>query len=215
MKQLCNVVMLPTNNKANAIWWSGHKLYFKSPEDPSRGELNHLYITSSEESKEGDWFIADNQYLIKCNGQTSKSFINGNFYRSKCKKIIATTDRSLIWSKETEALPSLPNQFPQIPESFIKKFIESNGSITEVLVDFVDIGSIINDGFGGVKHISDIQPKLREDNTIIISPSKTYTYEDLVKVFNYAQEQTEDFCDKSFTFDHDINDLPSFVEKFL
>ena len=36
----------------------------------------------------GDSFIADESFVTKCTS-SGVSFINGNFYRSKCKKIIA------------------------------------------------------------------------------------------------------------------------------
>ena len=43
---------------------------------------------------------------------------------------------------------------------------------------------------------------------------KSYTYEDLVKVFNYAQEYTmvSRFAEDGFTFDHDLTHLPSFAK---
>ena len=66
MFKKCKVVMLPTNEKANALWWSGHKLYVKGPEDSSRGELNHLYFLSDDEIKEGDWFLSNLNEILKC-----------------------------------------------------------------------------------------------------------------------------------------------------
>lgn len=51
---------------------------------------NYLLLIDEEaEIKEGDKFLADNVHMITCKGNSSKSFINNNFYRSKCAKIIA------------------------------------------------------------------------------------------------------------------------------
>ena len=58
-----------------------------------------------------------------------------------CKKIIASTDKSLRllehkFSSKTIELPSLS-------EDFIKKYVESNGSIKKVLVEYEGVEGII------------------------------------------------------------------------
>lgn len=68
----------------------------------------HLYFTSSEEIKEGDWYYSSilNQVLLK---GTSKD---------KHPKIVASTDPSL--------------GLPSIPQSFIKQYVAGNGKIDKV-----------------------------------------------------------------------------------
>lgn len=72
------------------------------------GVPQHLYITSSEEIKEGDWFYLDMSHSNTLpdeihqmgNDKWSKTggihFCEGNSWVDSCKKIILTTDQDLI-----------------------------------------------------------------------------------------------------------------------
>jgi len=103
-------------------------------------EFFHLYILSDDEIKEGDWYHNSIDNSIK---QTSDWI-----YVSTCKKIIATTDKSLILHDNSKNNKCFGTQLsgkcshilPQIPTSFIQYFIEqyNNGNvITKVNVEYV------------------------------------------------------------------------------
>jgi len=190
MKQLCNVVMLATEKAENCIAkyfnnklsWT-NQLLTKDYRQSVGITCYHLYITSNEEIKEDDWFYDKtlntiNQYLIKdYSEQSIRLRENKTIF-----KIIATTDKSLGF-KDTISIPQrkgLTNHYPtfkslpQIPESFVKAYIESNGTITEVMVEYYDKAEKNNNN-EWCKEI-----KLRPDNTIIISQARTYTEQQLL-----------------------------------
>jgi len=59
----------------------------------------HIYVTSDEEVKEGDWFIMSGFILRKCDYVDNYMIIDttqGKHFFSVCKKIILTTDQDLI-----------------------------------------------------------------------------------------------------------------------
>lgn len=143
MLKKCKVLMLPTNEKAQLVL--GQQLVNVGETDiPNDKDVTkqHLYITSDDEIKEGDWCIdtVDNNFIFKM----TKSFIKDNSnYKDYCKKIIATTDSSLtigeedIWKNRKDIL--YPNILPQPSQSFIKKYVEEYNKgniITDVLVEY-------------------------------------------------------------------------------
>ena len=198
MKQLRQVVMLPTE-KASNLW--------KHKKEDRLGYSNgttiedslvipqHLYITSDEEIKGGDWYynpagnnFAPDMRLVKCESSHEAIACKNE---PVCSKVIATTDKFL-------GEPQLPlsdawrdwfkNRLPQIPESFIKAFVESNGTIKEVLVEYEECQTFKDDACGvrfGCCN-SPIKLKTRPDNTIIISQSKTYTRDEVEILCNSA-----------------------------
>lgn len=108
----------------------------------------HLYITvnrkEDDEStwiKEGDWFIQwtksnpDKYEVLQATKDNVDSYTK---YKNLCKKIIATTDRNLILCRNSDhdGIPCNCVKVPQIPEAFIKKFVESQGKIISVLVEY-------------------------------------------------------------------------------
>lgn len=131
MRNKCNLVMLPTENKSN-IWLRQGKLEVNSSAS-SRINPQHLYITSDDEIKEGDWVLTPEGKILQF-GQVGT-------YLSKDKKIIATTDSSLTVPTDIEERKDVlyDNSLPQIPESFIKKFVEEYNKgnvIKEVMVEY-------------------------------------------------------------------------------
>ena len=88
----------------------------------------HLYIISDEEIKEGDWYYeSEFQLILKKEG---KGIL-------KAKKIIATTDTSLICEQE-RFLKGYKSELPKPSQQFIEKYIEEYNKgnvITEVLVE--------------------------------------------------------------------------------
>ena len=133
----------------------------------------HLYIISDDEIKEGDWCLIDNNKVGKrTNKQTYPNctdgeshlcyyyIINGeerSYHVIHCKKIIATTDTSLLidtyinqgdtvkgdliikrGSDYTTGLKGRIN-LPQLSEQFIQKYIEEynrGNIISDVLVEY-------------------------------------------------------------------------------
>ena len=74
------------------------------------------------------------------------------------------------------------NQIPQIPESFIKAYVEANGEIDEVMVEYdMTVESGYNNILSGGEE-SAYFLKTREDNTVIIhkvKSDKQYTAKDV------------------------------------
>lgn len=135
------VVMLPTNEKAKkgdlVISSKSNRLGFYD------GDKAHaLYFYSDDEIKKGDWFIN------RVNSQISQCLGIEYFNKVDEKKIIATTDKTLIFMR-TELIPEFfwlkeGNIFPQPSEGFIQKFIDAYNSgdpITEVMVEYNHIQS--------------------------------------------------------------------------
>lgn len=94
------------------------------PYDETTFRNQHLYICSDDNIKEEDYFY-DMVKVRKCKGISMEyiDFEDGGFCSrpSICKKIIATTDKSL--------------NLPEIPEQFLKEFCKKNG-IWEVEVEY-------------------------------------------------------------------------------
>lgn len=125
-KMLVKVVMLPTVKIVgrSSIRKLEHSRLDYCRVQYNRGvehEFQHLYLTSSEEIKMGDWYIDDTNTV-------RKSMISDKDYwakRTHYRRIEATTDTSL--------------RLPLIREKFIQQYIESQGSIKETYVAIGDI----------------------------------------------------------------------------
>ena len=150
--------MLPTNEKA-MIHLTNSNILIESTELTGKSELyksipQYLYILSDEEIKEGDWFIKLNQMkLMQCKDKTY-TFVNEEFLNSNdakdCKKIIATTDKSLIRYNpvgnsekrkccDIHCICEINGKLPQPSQSFIEKYVEEYNKgniITEVLLKY-------------------------------------------------------------------------------
>ena len=153
MKVKRQVALVPTKHKENALWWSGNKLYINSPENDSRGELNHLYILSDDEIKDGDWGIKT--YGMPGTEEIVKySYDMGN----TVKKIIATTDVSLETFFESSQGSFIEHgqgyfkKLPQIHQSFIEYYIEQYNKgniITEVDIEYETNGKWVPERSSG------------------------------------------------------------------
>jgi PIN domain nuclease of toxin-antitoxin system len=138
--------MIATNEKSNCSIFkdiTNKKLGYK-PNDLRMFEHEdyigqHLYITSSEEIKEGDWCLVDNNILQWKKNDNYQMLYN-------CKKIIATTDKSLTIITRISLVEggikhscNRHDDLPQPSKSFIKAYIEAynNGNpITKVNVEY-------------------------------------------------------------------------------
>lgn len=169
MKQLRQVVMLPTEKASKLIHSSNGILHYCQSdnilEPNSKASNQHLYIISDEEIKEGDWYIDNSAGLNSIYQRPNSTGIGRNIrssYKEKSmRKIIATTNENFRYYKDS--FMSVRSQLPKIPESFIKAYVESNGTIKEVLVEYNEpLNQKLKDE--NIKWI-----KLHSDNTIIIS----------------------------------------------
>ena len=145
------------------------KLIYSDSNIRTPTQLQHLYIISDDEIKEGDWFIDLKDNTIWQN--KAKENMRKSIF-PECKKIISTTDSSLSQTSRAE--------IPQPSDSFIKKYIEEYNKgniITDVLVEY-NCGDSHCSLFGCQKYLGcknesiqtvKINPK---DNTITIKKVK-------------------------------------------
>ena len=152
MQKECKVVMLPTQSKAvrlgQLVIGAGNNL-FSSRQSNDIGSLTayELYITSDEEIKEGEYGldIRDNK-IFKCERVLSNHYEQGvlQFQKSYCKKIIATTDRSITIdgydSSDEDSIVKcyLPQPSKEFIEAYIKTYNKSN-LITKIEVEYEDL----------------------------------------------------------------------------
>lgn len=188
MKQLkkVKVLMLPTEKASSLYIETMGELVFGEYALPDKGKENtnqHLYLVSDEEIKEGDWCLLFDDYgNLMSRPQQYLGKNAGHTLNSGLRKVIATTDRSLgeQLSKDKEtALDRLKakHSIPEIPESFIRAYVEANGEIDEVMVEYHP-NKWVKDGIsrpvlddGVVKDYKgdwEYSVKTRDDNTVII-----------------------------------------------
>lgn len=171
----CKIFMLPTTDKIGSI----HKapetgnLYFGTCS--STYKHYHLYITSCDDIMKSDVCI-DIQERILFNAISDFRYLSTGTYR----KIIATTNNSL--------------NLPRPSNDFVRKYCESNGKISDILVKYVTdfscihfnkVGACRPDCFESCevfrKTIS--VPFTAKDNTITILPEKTsWTKNEVIKI---------------------------------
>ena len=91
-------------------------------------KLHHLYFTSDEEIKEGDWFLDDTM--------SPKNSLQDLEYEL-VGKIIATTDTKLNREIEGAKGESVTDIFPQIPTSFIESYVKN--PVDKVLLEYEEL----------------------------------------------------------------------------
>lgn len=219
----CNVVMLPTNTNSDLILsLSDSKLYWKN--GYFAGNKQHLYITSDEDIKEGDWII---------HIPTSKIILNYNLDRASDKnlfKIIASTDPSIVFpvpdSLDLYPFSYTQKKYPQIPQSFIDYYINKYNKgnkiekvEVEYIVDKYDIRNQYKDCLSGkywmdepIPPSPDVLytnaeyyiPKTNSDNTINIKPIKeSWNKEEVKQKFRDFRRDVLPFGQIS---DHTLNE---------
>ena len=91
-----------------------------------------LSILIEDDIKEGEWYI-DDTYEVR------KAVTSDSDYwevRKSYKKIVATTDASLEVTNQKDSI--LLNNLPQPSQAFIKEFFKSEGTITDVMLEYND-----------------------------------------------------------------------------
>lgn len=181
----CDVVMLATEEKIErGLWLRKPKfetcsyLFYNILVGPvhSNEKYQHLYILSDEEIKVGDW-ILNNLLMDKSPIQVTKELLEDGLLKED-KKIIATTDRSLIEKIEMLGTGSTyVFNLSQPPQSFIDYFVEQfnkGNVIDKVLVEWEESYDF------GWKNI-----KVNPDNTINILPNKdSWTKDEVNELIN-------------------------------
>ena len=192
------VFMLPTNEKA-PLWLSKGNtltLWGKENNNDKLGDNQHLYILSDEEIKVGDWFYADEYSKPEQAKHFDGKLVNG-FVVEFCKKIIATTDKSLnvksFINYGKESGKEVDVLLPQPSQSFIEKYVEEYNKgniITEVMVEYdyrVKSGTIDEHkkGLAGYEYFElKVNPK---DNTITIRKTKdSWNREEVIELMAKA-----------------------------
>lgn len=98
----------------------------------NRYHYQHLYFLSDDVIEEGDWFIN-----VGVNGN-SLPYQYPKFLKAKCsKKIICTTDSSLVSGKGLDSFSGKPNLLPRPSEDFIKVFVEEFNKGNQI--EWVDV----------------------------------------------------------------------------
>jgi len=145
MKKLVKVHMLPTADTSVICKSIAGLHYTESMISKVPDYINqHLYFTSDEEIKEGDWLLSifngKVQYLDKCTevDKTIDLAYNGKLIKwtssKHCRKIVATTDKSLTIIDYTKSLDQKVIYLPQIPQQFIEDYCKAGG-IDEVYLE--------------------------------------------------------------------------------
>ena len=150
-----NVHILPTDKPSRLYLNSENKIFITDVEMKC-GNTQHIYITSDEEIKEGDWFYdLDTKYIkIKQSWENSHLDFNG-------KKIILTTDQDLI----KDGVQAIDDEFlewfvnnPSCEEVEVERHHGINTSIAEVNAISGD-GSLNWEGKSDLRDYKIIIPK--------------------------------------------------------
>ena len=172
----------------------------------------YLYLISDDEIKEGDNVYSKHYGLgvvIEDNNPNYKGefpirvkypniivpyFNDGGYssdrkliYLQDCKKVIASTDSSINQQlfDEGDKLP-----LPQIPESFIKAYVEANG-IDEVMVEYVNSRTGKSDPLEWDENglCDEWKLKLTDNNEIVISMVEEKVYDEKWLSELYAEKR--------------------------
>ena len=131
----------------------------------TKTERQHLYFTTDDEIKEGDWFVNSDEdpIVLKCTENTSMGVASSETVYSTglSKKIIATTDPKL--------------NLPQPQKSLIEEYCRVGG-IDEVDVEYErktisgEWKDVLLPSEWGSKGENPTRPKVTSNNEIIIHP---------------------------------------------
>lgn len=215
MKKKVKVVMLPTDEVSNIFYLKENSRYKNkieySENNPKHWvthlgwQYQHLYFLSDEEIKEGDWYYdsGDENFICKAFSNT-KSLYNR-------QKIIATTDESLYYEKESwfSSSKSLSDNkvkiyLPRPSNEFLKAYCKAGG-IDEVEVEYETIQTTkkedyqYQNGQSNLNYITKL--KVAPDNTITIYPVKdTWSREEVVELIkDFNSETVEQRDSRSLT----------------
>lgn len=228
-----DVVMLPTNeviNPGGHLYSEDNRLWYrhlhKGFQNTIERKLQHIYVLSNEEIKEGDWFIWQSQssgtvemhqmhsdagYGIKTHTQYNEAdgssvIVNWSGLRGK---VIATDDPKLHYKSEgyVHAIPNVAKLSTDFLQAFIRHYNESK-PIEKILVEYKYQGQPCElCGKTDCEESPQIEVlNLRPDGTIIIHPVKErmFTFEQLKEAFNAARSKGK--VGVPYSYDEDTYD---------
>ncbi len=130
-----NIHVLPTEKPSRLSDSHNNKLYLNDVR--YLRNYKHIYITSDEEIKEGDWVIDDENDILEVieieRNQGLARSVNFTYVLESCKKIILTTDQDLI-----------KDGVQAIDDEFLEWFVK-NSSCERVEVVLDDTSFVISD----------------------------------------------------------------------
>jgi len=120
-----NIHILPTDKPSRLCLSNNNILTIIAESNYNFSHIKsiHIYITSDEEIKEGDWVYTPNKTIMSVTAKyaTESSFMIGNsnhekspYYIEFCRKIILTTDGDLI-----------ANGIQSIDDTFLEWFVKN------------------------------------------------------------------------------------------
>lgn len=199
-KMKCKVVMLLSNDKATDFAYHGEKLINtrtsgdKLHYSQTNAKFQHLYLVSDEEIKVRDW-IYNPKGTPNIQHHTNNVPQDNRNYG--WRKIVATTDKLCI-DRNYKFVDNTPAKgfegfnvyLPLIPQSFIEKYVEVNGKIEEVMVNWETFEGEWLTELDHCPYVEPIsRPILRKDNTVIISKVKdTWNYDEHCTDMQYYME---------------------------
>jgi hypothetical protein len=177
------------------------------------GYRQHLYFTSDEEIKEsefdtygkrfkdGDWILYNSFEGKQIFQKTKYNICRGNFKSELCRKIVATTDKSLFVWGQCEDCKIIGNHvgcnlckkvnLSQISQQFQEEYAKAGG-IDEVLLEYSDY-----------EVFDRVNPRWRDlildsNNCVIIHPvePKLYTLEEMKLSFKAGKVYEQTCTDK-------------------
>jgi hypothetical protein len=128
-----NIHIIPTDQPSRLIIYSTLLNDLRLLDEPNSDwkHKRHIYITSNEEIKEGDWFVTDDKRIEKCAFDWKA--------REWHKKIILTTDEDLI----KDGVQAIDDEFLEwfVKNEFLEWFVKNpTCEFIEVKRDFADEG---------------------------------------------------------------------------
>ena len=213
MKKRVKVIMLPTEDLTSVIkqGTSSTLYYYSNPisADTKYSYANqHLSFVSDEELKDGEWCYKNSMKK----GNKVFKYDSSNIWHKGAYKIVATTDKSLVYLTNNGRVA---HNLPQIPESFIKHYCEVGG-IDEVEIEYMEnfIDAYTEDRvrrFYG-KHII----KVDFNNCVIIHPiiKESWNREELITTVIDLFLKEREYREKYSHF-IDREDLTEWINKNL
>jgi hypothetical protein len=169
-----NIHVLPTENSSRL---SIDDRIFNLHRQQWRKGGQHIYITSDEEIKEGDWCLFD-RFPNKIHKAISNMSSSGS-----AKKIILTTDQNLI-----------ADGVQAIDDDFLEWFVK-NPSCKEVEITKVaDLDLYYKNGIGGQKH-KIIIPKEEYE---LKQQERSYSEEDMIEFGKYLLQLSNSVMSRKF-----------------